>query len=186
MGKSLLISLLIVLMPLSLLQASDSRSASQEYRTANELFASAQFREALSLYQRLVLAPPEGIALSDIHTRIGDSWFRLGYFKNALGAYRAALQLQNDAERPSTQYWIGFCCFLLGKNAEAKNEFLKIPALYPGSGMWVGTAYYWAARVCERMGQKGEAAEYYRRAGGNGKSTQGKFALKKAETVKRK
>jgi hypothetical protein len=37
------------------------------------------------------------------------------------------------------------------------------------------------------MGRKAEAAEYYRKAaGGNGKTTQGKFARKKAEAAKGK
>jgi hypothetical protein len=40
--------------------------------------------------------------------------------------------------------------------------------------------------MCERMGKKELAVGYFRKAGGNGKSTQGKFALKKAETVKEK
>ena len=184
MVKSLLISFLIVLLPYGLSHASDARSASNEYRTANKLFASAQFRDALSLYQKLLVSPPEGVPVSDIHTRIGDSFFRLGYFNNALDAYRIAIKDQKESARPETQYWIGFCCFLLGRDAEALSEFLKIPELYPASGMWVGTAYYWAGRACERMGRTGDAAEYYRRAGGNGRSTQGRFALKKAEAVK--
>jgi hypothetical protein len=33
------------------------------------------------------------------------------------------------------------------------------------------------------MGKTEEASKYYRKAGGNGRSTQGKFALKKAATV---
>jgi hypothetical protein len=33
------------------------------------------------------------------------------------------------------------------------------------------------------MGDKAKAAEYYRKAGGKGSSTQGRFAFKKAEAV---
>jgi hypothetical protein len=51
--------------------------------------------------------------------------------------------------------------------------------------MWVNTAFYWAGRASERMGRKEQAGEFYRKAGGNGKSVQGKFALKKAEAVKK-
>ena len=60
------------------------------------------------------------------------------------------------------------------------------PENYPSERMWVGTAYYWAARACERMGRKEQAAELYRKAGGNGKSTQERFAMKKAEAIKSK
>jgi tetratricopeptide (TPR) repeat protein len=185
MGKSLFILFLIVLLPYGLSHASNASSASRDYGTANNLFASSQFQDALTLYQKLLASPPEGVRLSDIHTRIGDSYFRLNNFKSALEAYRDALKDQKESERPATQYWIGFCCLLLGKDAEAVSEFLKIPELYPRSGMWVGTAYYWAGRASERLGKTEDAAEYYREAGGNGRSTQGTFALKKAEAVKK-
>ncbi len=183
MGNSLWISFLMVFLLYGQLLASDVTSASQEYHTANKLFASGQFYDALSLYQRILSVPPRGVPVSDIQTRIGDSYFRLGYFKNALDAYRVALKDQKDSERPVTQYWIGFCCFLLGNDPEAVSEFLKIPALYPASGMWVATAYYWAGRASERMGDAEDAAAYYRKAGGSGKSTEGRFALKKAEAM---
>jgi len=183
MGKSLLILFLIVLLPYSSSHASNASSASRDYRLANDLYASAQFQDAISLYQKLLASPLQGVTVNEIHTRIGDSYFQLGSFNNALDAYRAALRDQKESERPVTQYWIGFCCFLLGRDAEAVTEFLKIPQHYPRAGMWVGTAYYWAGRASERMGKTKEASRYYRKAGGNGRSTQGKFALKKAATV---
>ncbi len=185
MGKSILILFLIMLLPCSSSYASNASAASRDYRIANDLFSSDQFQDAISLYQKLLASPPPGVTVNEIHTRIGDSYVRLGSFDNALDAYRAALKDQKESEQPATQYWIGFCCFLLGRDAEAVNEFLKIPERYPRSGMWVGTAYYWAGRATERMGKAEEAAKYYRKAGGKGRSTQGKFALKKAEAVKR-
>ena len=51
--------------------------------------------------------------------------------------------------------------------------------------MWVSTAYYWAGKVCEHMGKKDQAAAYYHKAAGTGASTQERFALKKAETVRK-
>ncbi len=185
MGKSLWISILVMLLPYGLSHASDMRSPVQEYRTANKLFDAARYKEAIPLYQMLLVSPPQQVPLSDVYTRIGDSYFRLGEYKNALSAYRSALVSQKEAERPATQYWIAFCCFLMGNDVEAVNEFMKIPELYPSSGMWVGTAYYWAGRASERRGKMEEAAEYYRKAGGKGGSTQGRFALKKAEAVHR-
>jgi TolA-binding protein len=184
MGKSLLILFLIMLLPYSSAHASNVSAASRDYRTANDLYASEKFQDAISLYQKLLVSPPPGTTVNDIHTRIGDSYVRLGSFNNALDAYRAALRDQKESDRPVTQYWIGFCCFLLGRDAEAASEFLKIPERYPRSGMWVGTAYYWAGRANERMGKTEEASKCYRKAGGSGRSTQGKFALQKAKKVK--
>ena len=185
MGKSLWVSILIMLMPYCLSHASDMRSPAQEYRAANKLFAAERYKDAISLYRLVLVSPPERVSLSDIYTRIGDSYFRLGEYKNALPAYRSALRDEKDSERPATQYWIAFCCFLMGNDEEAVIEFLKIPELYPSSGMWVGTAYYWAGRAFERRGKIEDAAEYYRKAGGNGRSTQGMFALRKAEAMKK-
>jgi tetratricopeptide (TPR) repeat protein len=185
MGKSLWISILIMLLPYGLSHASDMRSPAQEYRAANKLFAAARYKDAIPLYRLVLASPPEQVPLSDIYTRIGDSYFRLGEYTNALPAYRSALGSQKDSERPATQYWIAFCCLLMGNDAEAVTEFLKIPELYPSSGMWVGTAYYWAGRASERRGKTEDAAEYYRKAGGNGRSTQGRFALRKAEAMKK-
>ncbi len=186
MGKSLWVPILIMLLPYSLSHASDVRSPAQEYRAANKLFAAARYKDAIPLYRSVLASPPEWVSLGNIYTRIGDSYFNLGEYKNALPAYRSALEGQKDSERPATQYWIAFCYFLMGDDAEAVTEFLKIPKLYPSSGMWVGTAYYWAGRASERRGQIEDAAEYYRKAGGNGRSTQGMFALRKAEAMKKR
>lgn len=109
--------------------------------------------------------------------------FSAGNYSGALEAYRGAIRKQDPADQPPTQYWIGFCCLMQGKDDDAVKEFLKIPENYPAEGMWISTAYYWAGRACERMGKKEQAAAFYRKAAGNGKSTQERFAMKKAEAV---
>jgi tetratricopeptide (TPR) repeat protein len=157
---------------------------SQEYIKANKMFAQGKFNDAIALYKGVLISPSGDIAQGDVYTRIGDSYFRLGDYQKARESYRNALTKQKPAECAPTQYWIGFCSFLLGKDAEAVSEFLKIPELYPSSGMWVGTAYYWAGRASQRMGKNEQAAGFYRKAGGKGKSTQERFALKKAEAVR--
>jgi len=179
-------SFLIMFLPCGLLYAAATQPAVKEYRKANKLFAAAKYREAIILYKRVLIAPPDDVPVSELHTKVGDSYFRLSSFKNALDSYRSALREQKRSERPQTQYWIGFCCFLLGRDNEAVTEFLKIPEFYPESGMWVATSYYWAGRASERMGKKDIAAEYYRKAGGNGRSAQGRVALKRAEEAKGK
>src|SRR5512135_780596 len=105
----------------------DSRSASSEYSTANALFASAHFHDALILYQKLLPAPPRGVSRGEIELTIGDSYVLIADYQKSLEAYRAALLDLKESERPQTQYWVGFCCFLLGRDDEAITEFLKIP-----------------------------------------------------------
>jgi tetratricopeptide (TPR) repeat protein len=182
--KRLLVTCLILTTVL-LCGLSRAADVGQQYNQANKLFAKGKFTEALPLYQSLLSAKPAPEVSSGVlYTRIADIYFRMGDYKNARDAYRSALKGQTQSERPPTQYWIGFCAFLMGKDAEAADEFLKIPQLYPDSGMWVSTGYYWAGRMCERMGKKELAAGYFRKAGGSGRSTQGRFALEKAEKIK--
>lgn len=182
MRKNLTVAYLIIVLS-QLYGLSYASQATQDLKKANELFAQKRYTEALSLYKSILSSSPPDVSFSALSTRIGDSYFQLGNYQGALDAYRNALKNQKPSERPPTQYWIGFCYLMLGRDAEAVNELLKVPELYPGSGMWASTAYYWAARASERMGRKEQAAEFYRKAGGNGKSSQGRFALKKAESV---
>ena len=184
MKKGLLLAVAAFILFSTAAPAAESAS-SRDYRAAERLFAAEQYQEALVLYKKTLSSPPANLSAGDINSKIGDTYFRLADYRNALDAYRKAIRDQRPADRPQTQYWIGFCCFLVGRDAEAVDEFLKIPALYPDAKAWGSTAYYWAGRASERMGKKEQAAEYYRKAGG-GKSTQGKFAQKKAEAVKDK
>jgi tetratricopeptide (TPR) repeat protein len=183
MKKNLLMTSFIVILAL-ICSTAHASTADQDYRQANKLFAKGKYVEAILLYRSVLADPSRRISTSVLHTRIADSYFQQEDYRNAREAYRRALSEQKESERPATQYWIGFSTFLMGRNAEALSEFLKIPERYPDSGMWVSTAYYWAGRVSERMGEKGLAADYFRKAGGSGRSTQGKFALKKAEKMK--
>ena len=156
------------------------------YRAANKMVEAKKYDEALALYRKTLSAPPDDLTPGDIHAKIGDIHFKTANYRGALDAYRLAIRDQNPVDRAQTQYWIGFCSFLLGRDADAVSELLKVPALYPDAGAWGSTSFYWAGRASERLGKKEQAAEYYRKAGGNGKSTQSKFARKKAEAVKGK
>jgi tetratricopeptide (TPR) repeat protein len=159
------------------------QTASRDFSHANKLFSQARYAEALPVYQRLLVSRTGSVSSGTLGTRIGDCYFRLGDYTNAVHAYRSALQYQKNSERAATQYWIGMSTFLRGNDADAVAEFLKIPEHYPTSGMWVSTAYYWAGKACERMGKKSQASAYYRKAGGTGASTHERFALKKAKTL---
>ena len=185
MKRKLIIVSLMFLALIGLPQVTMGQSISREYIQADRMFSQGRYSDAIRLYQTVLSSPSRAMPPGLIHTRIADSFYRLTDYPHALDAYRQALKEQKPAERAQTQYWIGFCTLLLGRNSEAMTEFLKIPESYPASGMLVGTAYYWAGRASERMGDKDKAAELYRKAGGKGTSTQGRFAMKKANEVKK-
>lgn len=182
--KRIIVSLLLLAL-FCLPLPSGGQSVPRKYGNADLLFTQGHYREAIRSYQSLLSAPTGNPDMAFLHTRIADSYFHLADYNQAINAYRRALSVQKISEQAQTRYWIGFCCFLLGRDAEAAAEFLKIPESYPASGMWVGTAYYWAGRASERMGRREQAAAYYRKAGGSGKSTQERFAMKKAEEVRK-
>lgn len=186
MRKALVLLILAAFLPCGATFASSEAAAVNNYKKANALFSSAHYKEALPLYESILSSSSEKVPAGDVYCRIGDSHYRLGSYQNAIYAYQSALAGQARAAQPGTRYWIGFCYFLLGRHDQAVTEFLKIPELYPEAGMWVGTAYYWAGRSCEQQGRKDQALQYYKKAGGNGKSTQGRFAMKKAEKMKGK
>ena len=183
MKRKLFIISLMILGLYALPQITGGQNVPREYLQADQMFSQGRYPEAIRLYQAVLSSPSGAISPGLLHTRIADSYFRMIDYQHALDAYRQAIIYQEPGERAQTQYWIGFCVLLLGRDAEAVTEFLKIPESYPTSGMLVGTAYYWAGRASERMGRKEQAAELYRKAGGKGTSTQGRFAMKKADAV---
>jgi tetratricopeptide (TPR) repeat protein len=185
MKTKLLFAPLIFLALYGLPHAAGGQSVSREYIQADRLFSQGRYPDAIRLYQAALSSSSRDIPPGLLHTRIADSFFRMADYQHALDAYHQALQEQKPGERAQTQYWIGFCVLLLGRDSEAVTEFLKIPENYPTSGMLVGTAYYWAGRASERMGRKDQAAELYRKAGGKGTSMQERFAMKKANAVKK-
>lgn len=177
---------LVLLLPFGSAGAAESGSE-RDYRAAHGLVAKQQYRQALVLYQKTLATPPARVPAGDIHARIGDTYFKMNDYGRALAAYRKAIKDPNLTDKAQTQYWVGFCSFLVGRDAEAVDELIKVPLLYPDADAWGTTAWYWAGRASERMGRKEEAAEYYRKAsGGNGRTVQGKFARKKAEAAKGK
>ncbi len=184
MRKSLLILLLAAILPYSS-PASGAPSGSRDYVAANKLFASQRYQEALTLYKKILAESSEDSLPNDIYSRIGDTYFRVGSYEDALMAYRVALKDRNGSRNAENQYWVGICCMLLGRDEEAVSEFLKVPRQYPRAGMWVSTSYYWAGRASERLGKTDDAAAYYKKAAGSGKSTEGAYARRKAEAVKR-
>jgi tetratricopeptide (TPR) repeat protein len=185
MKRKLFIVSLMVLGLYALPQKTCGQNVPREYIQADQMFSKGRYTEAIRLYQAALSSPSVALSPGVLHTRIADSYFRMNDYQHALDSYRQAFKYQTPGEQAQTQYWIGFCYLLLGRDAEAVTEFLKIPERYPTSGMLVGTAYYWAGRASERMGRKEEAAEFYRRAGGKGMSSQERFAMKKANEVKK-
>ncbi len=180
------VSLIIIILALYVLpQTTSGQNVPREYIQADRMFSQGNYSEAIRLYEAVLTSPSHTVSPGLLYSRIADCYFQKSDYQHALDAYRRALENQKPVERAQTQYWIGFCTLLLGDDAGAVTEFLKIPENYPSSGMWVGTAYYWAARACEHMGRKDQAAELYRKAGGKGTSSQERFAIKKANAVRK-
>ena len=85
----------------SLCSLSRAAGADQTYNQANKLFSKGNYTEAISLYQALLSSPSNGVSSVALYTRIADSYFRLGDYKNALDAYRSALKGPKAARTPA-------------------------------------------------------------------------------------
>src|SRR5512133_1601995 len=142
MKKGLLLALLPLVLVCGQSFAGDSASAGY-YRAANKMVEAKKYDEAIALYRKTLVAPPDDVTPGDIHAKIGDIHFKKARYREALASYRLAMGDQNHADRAQTQYWIGFCCFLVGRDAEAVDELLKVPKQYPDSRAWGSTSYYW-------------------------------------------
>ena len=176
MKRAFILLVVAAFLPWGAAFASSEAAATNNYKKANALFSSAHYKEALPLYQS-ILSSPSKTSLLVMFTP-GSATVITGSVRIRTPSMLMKAQLSTSPApaQPGTRYWIGFCYFLLRKHDQAVAEFLKIPELYPEAGMWVGTAYYWAGRSCEQLGKKDLALQYYKKAGGNGKSTQGRFA----------
>ncbi len=183
MRSRFLMSLVVLLLIVAQTNAYGAENAFQRYHEANLLYGRQQYQNALHRYRSLLASQQDRIPPGALYGRIGDCLFQLADYRGALDAYNRALPRQRIVERPTTQFWIGFCHFMLGENRLAASAFLNIPTLYPQAGAWVGTAYYWAGRSYERLGDRANAADCYRKAGGAGKDSKERFALKRAHEI---
>jgi tetratricopeptide (TPR) repeat protein len=68
-----------------------------------------------------------------------------GDYTGAISAYQAAIPLVEGEDRARAYYWTGVCHQNLGDFQSAIVEFLKVPYLTPGQGMWGVTSQLKAA-----------------------------------------
>ena len=80
-----------------------------------------------------------------------------GDYTGAISAYQAAIPLVEGEDRARAYYWTGVCHQNLGDFQSAIVEFLKVPYLTPGQGMWGVTAELKAAE-CYMAIQRYESA----------------------------
>ncbi|MFH1754545.1 MAG: tetratricopeptide repeat protein [Candidatus Latescibacterota bacterium] len=80
-----------------------------------------------------------------------------GDYAGAIGSYQAAIPILEGEDRARAYYWTGVCHQNLGDFQSAIVEFLKVPYLTPGQGMWGVTSQLKAAE-CYMAIQRYESA----------------------------
>ena len=125
MKRRFIIAFLIIFALYGTSHSAGVQSVPREYVKADLLFSQGRYTEAIRSYETVLSSSSHALSPGVLHTRIADSFFRLTDYQRALDAYRRALKEQKPAERAQTQYWIGFCTFLLGRDAEAVHRILE-------------------------------------------------------------
>ncbi|MCL6465301.1 MAG: tetratricopeptide repeat protein [candidate division WOR-3 bacterium] len=89
-------------------------------RAGNGLFRRGKYQEALSFYQRAEVLEPDALA---IHYNIGNTYYRLGKFDEAIKELSLATVDRNPRKRGNAFYNLGNSFYRMGKLDEAINSY---------------------------------------------------------------
>lgn len=90
----------------------EKASAEELFKAAQKRYKEKSYREAISLYDRLKSAHPDFVQMPNVYQRIGDAYYELGEYEEAISRYHQFLQLYpNNAGRHRAKYQIGMCYF---------------------------------------------------------------------------
>jgi TolA-binding protein len=108
-----------------------------------------------------------------------------GDYTGAIAAYEESLPLLDSEAKARAFYWMGTSYEQLGDFQSAVIEYLKVPYLHPGEGLWVVTAQLKAAECYAQIDREDAAREIYekviRQYGAD--SNWGKLAKKGIESI---
>ncbi len=101
---------------------------------------------------------------------IVELFFNLGFCYGQAGKYEMAREVylripgvaRDEEQQGRAHYWAGVSLKSMGRYDEAVREFLRVPYLKTG-GMWGVTSKLEAADCYEKMGQRQQAEDIYRR-----------------------
>jgi TolA-binding protein len=94
---------------------------------------------------------------------IARSKMEYGDYRGAISAYEKSLPMLDSDTKARAFYWMGTSYERLGDDQSAVVQYLKVPYLASGGGLWVVTAELKAAECYTRIDRNDAAREIYNR-----------------------
>jgi TolA-binding protein len=120
-----------------------------------------EWERARRVWEEMLAEHDEDDVIGGLILRIGRCLQEEGRPAEAVAAYRRAVPFVDEEGRARATYWAGICFESMGRLEEAVAEYLKVPYLYSGEGLWSVTASLKAARAYEALGREEEARALY-------------------------
>lgn len=120
-----------------------------------------RWREAEQVWVRLLNRFPASEYTRDAALNIARCKMETGDYSGAIEAYEKSLPLLDGEAKARAYYWMGTSYEQLGDYQSAVVEYLKVPFLHPGEGLWVVTAQLKAAECYAKLDRKDAARDIY-------------------------
>jgi tetratricopeptide (TPR) repeat protein len=112
--------------------------------------------QVLNRFPASSFAPEAALNLARCKMEYGD-------YRGAIAAYELSLPLLDSEARARAFYWMGTSYEQLGDFQSAVVQYLKVPYLARGGGLWVVTAELKAAECYAKIGRIDASKEIYNR-----------------------
>ena len=148
-------------------EAADAASADSAtaYTALRNLAVAEQklerWKDAEAAWQRLLERFPDADEAPEAALNVARCRMEQGDYQGAIRAYTEAIPILDDAARARAYYWMGQSHEQLGDWRAAVVDYLRVPYLASGSGMWVVTARLKAAECYRKLGRNRAAREIY-------------------------
>jgi tetratricopeptide (TPR) repeat protein len=122
-----------------------------------------RWREAERVWTQMLNRFPESSFAPETALNIARCKMEYGQYEGAIHAYEQALPLLDSDAKARAFYWMGTSYERMGDYQSAVVQFLKVPYLASGAGLWVVTAELKAAECYAKINRDDAAREIYNR-----------------------
>ncbi len=116
-----------------------------QYKHGLELFHQRKYREALSVFEKLLATDTSNDLADNAQYWIGECYYAMGRYKEAIIAFEKVFTFKFSNKNDYAQFKIGQCYYQLGDRERARREFQELLDNYPNSEL--------AARAREYLAQ---------------------------------
>jgi tol-pal system protein YbgF len=116
--------------PAPAVSGSESNSA---YEAALSLYNGKNYQGALEQFQALLSSGSAGKLADNCQYWIGESYYGLGKYSDALQAFRGVLEQKRSSKIPYAYLMAGNCEALLGNKDAARESYNKVVSEFPAS-----------------------------------------------------